>query len=198
MVSRARSECCADSAGSRLSTEAASKPLDASFEPEIAAALSDCVQRAEPCTAIGKAANCSGTSTRKSQQSRETQPRSSAFEKARCGTSSAIAYGNGSGELLAGTGIPETPLIEEAAMHRGPFGHAGRTHSAAGPCGRTEAIAAGGGEVGKRLDFLLQELNREDEHLLSKTSGIGEAGTGVTRAGARPSKRISRRSGNRL
>jgi uncharacterized protein (TIGR00255 family) len=33
-----------------------------------------------------------------------------------------------------------------------------------------------GGEVGKKLDFLLQELNREANTLLSKTSGItGEA-----------------------
>ena len=43
---------------------------------------------------------------------------------------------------------------------------------------RLKAHAAGfismleqGGEVGKRLDFLLQELNREANTLLSKTSG---------------------------
>jgi len=34
----------------------------------------------------------------------------------------------------------------------------------------------GGGEVGKKLDFLLQELNREANTLLSKTTGVtGEA-----------------------
>jgi uncharacterized protein (TIGR00255 family) len=33
-----------------------------------------------------------------------------------------------------------------------------------------------GGEVGKKLDFLLQEMNREANTLLSKTSGLaGEA-----------------------
>src|SRR5262249_8827527 len=33
-----------------------------------------------------------------------------------------------------------------------------------------------GGEVGKKLDFLLQEMNREANTLLSKTSGVvGEA-----------------------
>ena len=33
-----------------------------------------------------------------------------------------------------------------------------------------------GGEVGKKLDFLLQELNREANTLLSKTTGVtGEA-----------------------
>jgi len=33
-----------------------------------------------------------------------------------------------------------------------------------------------GGEIGKKLDFLLQEMNREANTLLSKTSGLaGEA-----------------------
>ena len=33
-----------------------------------------------------------------------------------------------------------------------------------------------GGEVGKKLDFLLQEMNRETNTILSKTTGIGEQG----------------------
>ena len=37
-------------------------------------------------------------------------------------------------------------------------------------------MLAGGGEVGKKLDFLLQEMNRETNTILSKTSGIGELG----------------------
>lgn len=40
-----------------------------------------------------------------------------------------------------------------------------------------------GGEVGKKLDFLLQEMNREANTLLSKTSGIGGKGTRVTELG---------------
>jgi uncharacterized protein (TIGR00255 family) len=44
-------------------------------------------------------------------------------------------------------------------------------------------ILAGGGETGKRLDFLLQEMNRETNTTLSKTSGIGEAGLTITRLG---------------
>ena len=38
----------------------------------------------------------------------------------------------------------------------------------------------GGGEIGKRLDFLLQEMNRETNTVLSKTSGVGEAGLTMT------------------
>jgi uncharacterized protein (TIGR00255 family) len=37
-----------------------------------------------------------------------------------------------------------------------------------------------GGEIGKKLDFLLQEMNRETNTILSKTTGIGETGLGIT------------------
>lgn len=39
------------------------------------------------------------------------------------------------------------------------------------------------GEAGKRLDFLLQEMNRETNTILSKTSGLGEAGIRITSLG---------------
>jgi uncharacterized protein (TIGR00255 family) len=37
-----------------------------------------------------------------------------------------------------------------------------------------------GGEIGKRMDFLLQEMNRETNTILSKTTGIGELGLRIT------------------
>ena len=40
-----------------------------------------------------------------------------------------------------------------------------------------------GGEVGKKLDFLLQEMNREANTLLSKTAGISGKGTRITELG---------------
>jgi uncharacterized protein (TIGR00255 family) len=40
-----------------------------------------------------------------------------------------------------------------------------------------------GGEVGKKLDFLLQEMNREANTLLSKTSGVAGNGTRITEMG---------------
>lgn len=39
------------------------------------------------------------------------------------------------------------------------------------------------GEVGKKLDFLLQEMNREANTLLSKTGGVGGKGTRITEFG---------------
>lgn len=40
-----------------------------------------------------------------------------------------------------------------------------------------------GGETGKKLDFLLQEMNREANTLLSKTSGVAGKGTHITELG---------------
>jgi uncharacterized protein (TIGR00255 family) len=36
------------------------------------------------------------------------------------------------------------------------------------------------GEVAKRIDFLLQEMNRETNTILSKTGGLGEIGLRIT------------------
>lgn len=81
-------------------------------------------------------------------------------------------------ELLEGAGITEERLLAEAAIQaeRSDIDEELvrlQTHVA-----RFLALLEGGGELGKRLDFLLQELNREANTLLSKTSGA-TAGNGL-------------------
>jgi uncharacterized protein (TIGR00255 family) len=49
--------------------------------------------------------------------------------------------------------------------------------------GHFRELLDGGGEMGKKLDFLLQEMNREANTLLSKTSGVGGKGTHITELG---------------
>jgi uncharacterized protein (TIGR00255 family) len=49
--------------------------------------------------------------------------------------------------------------------------------------GHFRELLKAGGEVGKKLDFLLQEMNREANTLLSKTAGIGGKGTRITELG---------------
>lgn len=44
-----------------------------------------------------------------------------------------------------------------------------------------ERLLAESGEVGKKLDFLLQEMNREANTMLSKTTDIPEVGVDITR-----------------
>ena len=43
-----------------------------------------------------------------------------------------------------------------------------------------ESMLGSGGEIGKKVDFLLQEMNRETNTILSKTNGIGDLGLKIT------------------
>ena len=83
-------------------------------------------------------------------------------------------------ELLAGMNLDPQRLAQEAAIlaDRSDIGEETarlKIHSR-----QLDEILEGGGEVGKKLDFLLQEMNRETNTILSKTSGIGEAGLGIS------------------
>jgi uncharacterized protein (TIGR00255 family) len=83
-------------------------------------------------------------------------------------------------ELLHGAGIDPQRLAQEAAILADRSDIAEelmrlRTHA-----GQLEAMLAAGGEVGKRLDFLLQEMNREANTILSKTGGLGDLGLTMT------------------
>jgi uncharacterized protein (TIGR00255 family) len=83
-------------------------------------------------------------------------------------------------ELLGNTMIDPQRLAQEAALlaDRGDIGEEIsrlQIHSR-----QLNEILDSGGEVGKRLDFLLQELNRETNTILSKTSGLGELGLRIT------------------
>jgi uncharacterized protein (TIGR00255 family) len=49
--------------------------------------------------------------------------------------------------------------------------------------GHFRELLSSTGEVGKKLDFLLQEMNREANTLLSKTGGVGGKGTRITELG---------------
>jgi len=46
--------------------------------------------------------------------------------------------------------------------------------------GQLARLLTAGGESGKKIDFLLQEMNRETNTILSKTSGAGEIGLKIT------------------
>jgi uncharacterized protein (TIGR00255 family) len=83
-------------------------------------------------------------------------------------------------ELLGSLTMDPQRLAQEAALlaDRGDIGEEIsrlQIHSR-----QIDEILDSGGEVGKRLDFLLQELNRETNTILSKTSGIGDLGLRIT------------------
>ena len=83
-------------------------------------------------------------------------------------------------EVLGNAMIEPQRLVQEAALlaDRSDIGEEIarlRIHS-----NQLDATLAAGGEVGKKLDFLLQEMNRETNTILSKTNGIGDLGLKIT------------------
>jgi len=83
-------------------------------------------------------------------------------------------------DLLHGSNIDPQRLAQEAALLADRSDIAEelvrlRTHAA-----QLNSMLNGTGEVGKRLDFLLQEMNREANTVLSKTGGLGDLGLTIT------------------
>jgi len=83
-------------------------------------------------------------------------------------------------ELLKGVQIDPQRLAQEAAIlaDRSDIGEELarlKIHSS-----QLAGLLDAGGEAGKKLDFLLQEMNRETNTILSKTNGAGEAGLRIT------------------
>jgi uncharacterized protein (TIGR00255 family) len=84
------------------------------------------------------------------------------------------------GDLLKGFAMDPQRLAQEAALLADRSDIAEelvrlKTHAA-----QLTAILNSSGEVGKKLDFLLQEMNREANTVLSKTGGLGDIGLTIT------------------
>ncbi|MEP6715841.1 MAG: YicC/YloC family endoribonuclease [Terriglobia bacterium] len=95
-------------------------------------------------------------------------------------------------ELLNGSLADPARIVQEAAMlaERSDICEELvrlRTHS-----GQVGSLLAAGGEIGKKLDFLLQEMNRETNTILSKTGGPGEHGLRLTDLGLAAKAEIDR------
>ena len=86
-------------------------------------------------------------------------------------------------ELLAGAAVTEARLTEEAALLAERSDIEEELTRLAVHLAELRRMLAAGGEVGKRLDFLLQELNRETNTALSKSTNAGEAGLELTTLG---------------
>ena len=96
------------------------------------------------------------------------------------------------GELLGGAQIDPARLAQEAAIlaERSDISEELvrlKTHA-----DQTDALLSAEGETGKKLDFLLQEMNRETNTILSKTGGLGEQGLTLTDLGLAAKAEIDR------
>jgi uncharacterized protein (TIGR00255 family) len=84
------------------------------------------------------------------------------------------------GDLLHDSAISESRLVEEAALLADRSDVQEELARLTVHTHELRSLLYSGGEIGKRLDFLLQEMNRETNTILAKTSGIGEAGLTMT------------------
>ena len=83
-------------------------------------------------------------------------------------------------DLLHGASIDPQRLAQEAALLADRSDIAEELVRLKTHADQLEAMLKAGGEVGKRLDFLLQEMNRESNTILSKTGGLGDLGLTIT------------------
>ncbi len=86
-------------------------------------------------------------------------------------------------DLLQGTGITESRLVEEAALLADRSDIQEEIVRLGVHTAELKRLLSNGGEVGKRLDFLLQEMNREANTVLAKSSNAGEPGLRITNLG---------------
>jgi uncharacterized protein (TIGR00255 family) len=86
-------------------------------------------------------------------------------------------------ELLQNAGISEARLAEETAILADRSDVEEELTRLAIHTQELRRIVEAGGAVGKPLDFLLQEMNRETNTTLSKTSGAGEPALKITNLG---------------
>lgn len=83
-------------------------------------------------------------------------------------------------ELLRGPGIEPQRLAQEAALLADRSDISEELIRLKTHVGELDQLVRAGGEIGKKIDFLLQEMNRETNTVLSKTGGLGDLGLTIT------------------
>jgi uncharacterized protein (TIGR00255 family) len=152
--------------------------IDEALQPELLAALSACI------TELNAHREREGNALRMELQ-REVEMIERAVGEVRALRAGLLPHMQAKlreriAELVGGAGISETRIAEEAALlaDRSDIEEELTRLSVHGA--ELKRMLEAGGEIGKRLDFLLQEMNRETNTTLSKSSGGGEPGLQIT------------------
>ena len=88
-------------------------------------------------------------------------------------------------ELLTGSGLEPGRLAQEAALIASRADISEELSRLQAHVDALRVCLEGRSEIGKRIDFLAQEMNREANTLLSKAQVLGETGLSLTEAGLR-------------
>jgi uncharacterized protein (TIGR00255 family) len=83
-------------------------------------------------------------------------------------------------ELLNGVSLEPARLAQEAALLAERSDISEELERLRSHVGQFASLLRGAGEMGKKLDFLLQEMNREANTLLSKTPGVDSEALAIT------------------
>jgi uncharacterized protein (TIGR00255 family) len=86
-------------------------------------------------------------------------------------------------ELIESGGMDPQRLAQEAALLADRSDIAEEISRLQVHSRELDALLTKGGEIGKKLDFLMQEMNRETNTILSKTSGLNDLGLQITTLG---------------
>jgi uncharacterized protein (TIGR00255 family) len=96
------------------------------------------------------------------------------------------------GELLNGAHMDPVRITQEAALLAERSDISEELVRLTAHADQMGALLSATGETGKKLDFLLQEMNRETNTTLSKTGGLGEQGLSLTDLGLAAKAEIDR------
>lgn len=155
--------------------------LDHAFEPEVIGALASCIESLNAYREIEGRELCIGLSIEiegiEDATGKIAEIRADALPRF------CQKLRDRLNELLRDSAIPESRLAEEAALLSERSDVQEELTRLTVHARELRRTLLTGGEIGKRLDFLLQEMNRETNTILSKTSGIGEAGLTITNLG---------------
>lgn len=157
------------------------KPLDSTFQPLLLAALSECINN------LNAVREREGNELRKALLTELSQIELARHEIAALRVLAAPymldRLREKLNELLNSTAISEARLAEEAAILADRSDVEEELTRLAVHTQELRRIVEAGGAVGKPLDFLLQELNRETNTTLSKSSGAGDHALKITNLG---------------
>jgi uncharacterized protein (TIGR00255 family) len=154
------------------------KQLDAAFQPLLLAALEECL------AGLNAVREREGAELRKALLVELSAIEQAREEMARL-RMQAMPYllerlREKLNELLNGAGVTEARLAEEAAILADRSDVEEELTRLSIHARELRRIVEAGGAIGKPLDFLLQEMNRETNTTLSKSSGAGEAALKLT------------------
>ncbi len=170
--------------------ESQAADLPADFEPELLAAVGACAK------ALNRRREREGDQLRDEMMKQAQEIEHLTGEIAATRTEALPHFGlrlrEKLAELLTDASISESRLAEEAALLADRTDIEEEIVRLRVHTEELRKTLAQGGEVGKRLDFLLQEMNREINTALAKSANAGEPGLRITKLGLTVKANIER------